>query len=344
MTARHVRLARAIALIVGAGFAGEAFAQAAVCGNDAPNPYAAGVSFAALPDGRHWGSTASVSIAPDNSVWAFERCGANSCAGSDLNPIVHYTTDGKLLGQFGAKMFQSPHGLTVDAKGNVWVTDGATKDGVGWQVFEFSPDGKVLMTLGTPGGTGNGPDAFNQPNAVAIAPDGSIFISQGHAAGGDKSKIMKFSADGKFIRAFAEKGSGPGETDVPHAMAFDTDGRLVVADRNHGRIAIYDQNGTYVSELKQFGRPSGVFIDKNDVMYVADSESQSADAKANGYNPGCMRGIRFGSLKDGKVLGFLPDPAPRPGTSGAEGVAVDAAGEIFGAEVGPMDVKKYVKK
>ena len=317
--ARHLALAQTIALVIGAAFAGEAAAQTALCANDAPDPYTAGVSFAVLPDGRHWGSTASVAVAPDNTVWAFERCGANSCAGSNLNPIVHYTTDGKLLGQFGAKMFQSPHGLTVDAKGNIWATDNAAKDGVGAQVFEFSPDGKVLMTLGTPGGTGNGPDSFNQVNAVAIAPDGSIFISQGHTAGADNSKIMKFSADGKFIKAFGQKGSGPGETDIPHAMAFDTDGRLVVADRNHNRIVIYDQNGTYISEIKQFGRPSGVFIDKNDMRYVADSESQSTDPKANGYNPGCNRGIRFGSLKDGMVLGFLPDPAPKPGNDWRRG-------------------------
>ena len=325
----------------GTGCAGEASAQTSACVNDAPNPYADGVSFVALPDGRHWGATPGVAIAPDNTVWAFERCGGNSCADSDLNPIVHYTTDGKLLGQCGAKMFLSRTGCTVDAKGNIWVTDGATKEGVGWQVFEFSPDGKVMMTLGTPGGTGNGPDAFNQPSAVAIAPDGSIFIAQGHTAGGDKSKIMKFSAIGKFIKAFGEKGSGPGETDIPHAMAFDSAGAAGgrrPQQQPHGHL----RSERYLYQRAQAVRPAERRLhrqERHDVcrrfrIPVGRCQGQWLQSGLHARHP-------FRQLEGRQGAGFLPDPAPKPGTSGAEGVAVDAAGDLFGAEVGPMDVEKY---
>jgi DNA-binding beta-propeller fold protein YncE len=236
-----------------------------------------------------------------------------------------------------------PHGLTVDVTGNVWVTDNAAKDGKGMQVYKFSPDGKILMTLGKPGG-GEAPDGFFQPNAVAIASNGDIFVGQGHTARGDKSSILVFSPEGKFIKSFGGKGSGPGELDVPHALAFDAKGRLLVGDRNHNRIALFERDGSYIGEWKQFSRPSGVVVTKDQMIYVGDSESQSRDAAAYAYNPGCEKGIRFGKLEDAKVLGLIPDQQPMSVSSTAEGVGVDKDGNVFGAEVGPKDLKKYLKK
>lgn len=159
-----------------------ALAQASYpCVNDAPDPYQRGVSFAPLPDGRAWGSTAGVTVAADGTIWAYDRCGANSCAGSPLDPIIAFSPDGKVRRHFGGGLFQMPHGLTVDDAGNVWVTDNAAKDGRGMQVYKFSPQGQMLMTLGKPGG-GEAPDGFFQPNAVAIASNGDIFVAQGHTA------------------------------------------------------------------------------------------------------------------------------------------------------------------
>ncbi len=136
-------------------------------------------------------------------------------------------------------------------------------------------------------------------------------------------------------------GTGPGEFDQPHALAFDSKGRLYIGDRNNNRIQIFDQDGNYIAELHQWSRPSGIFIDKHDNLYSADSESESVSRNHNGWK----RGMRVGSLKDGKIVAFIPDPAEKAtGTSAAEGVAVDAQGNIYGAEVGPHDVKKYVKK
>jgi DNA-binding beta-propeller fold protein YncE len=176
------------------------------CVNDVPDSYQRGVRFAPLPDGRNWGSTAGVAVAPDGTIWAYGRCGANSCAGSSLDPIIAFSPDGKVLRHFGGDLLQMPHGLTVDASGNVWVTDNAAKDGRGMQVFKLGPEGQILMTLGEAGG-GEAPDGFFQPNAVAIASNGDIFVAQNHTAHGDKSRVLVFSPEGKFIKSFGGKGS-----------------------------------------------------------------------------------------------------------------------------------------
>lgn len=312
--------------------------------NDLPNPYRTMTNWAQLPDGRKWGSTAGVDIGPDGNIWAYDRCGANNCGDSKLDPILEFDTSGKLLRHWGAGMFVFPHGFFVDKQGNVWVTDEqASKDGTrGLQVFKLSPDGKVLMTLGKAGVKGMGPDTFGAPADVVVAPNGDIFVADGHSGCMcDNARIVKFSKDGKFIKEFGKKGTGPGEFDGPHALAFDSKGRLFVGDRTNNRIQIFDQNGKFIAEWKQFGRPSGIFITKNDTIYVTDSESN--DGNGYGHNPGCHRGIRIGSAKDGKVTAYIPDPDPKGGSSMSEGVAVDREGNVYGAEVGPKDLKKYVK-
>jgi len=340
--------------------------------NDAPNPYRTIEHWAKLPDGRKMGSTSSVDIDKDGkSVWVAERCGANSCLDratgeiKNMDTVFKFDTDGNVLKSFGAGMFIAPHGIYVDKDDNIWITDyqdnaplpeggrgrgagrgapqagpigprpGATK---GNQVFKFSSDGKLLMTIGKPGGAAE-PECCYAPNDVIVSKNGDIFISEGHGAG--NNIVFKFSKDGTLIKSWGKHGTGPGEFDQPHSLAFDSKGRLYVADRSNNRIQIFDQDGNFISELRQFSRPSGVFIDKHDNIYVADSESESVSRNHDGWK----RGIRTGSLKDGKVVAFIPDPAEKAtGTSAAEGVAVDAKGNIYGAEVGPQDVKKYVKK
>ena len=328
-----------VAVIATAG--GRAHAQAnARPPNDLPNPYRTVLNWAQLPDGRKWGSTVGVDIGPDGNIWIFDRCGGDDCAGSKLAPILKFDPSGKLLKSFGEGMFVVHHGLHVDKDGNVWVTDRQGNGGKGLQVVKFSPDGKVLLTLGKAGVAGDGPDTFNAPNDVVVAANGDIFVADGHG-GNTNARIVKFSKDGKFIQTWGKKGSAPGEFDTPHGLDFDSRGRLFVADRTNNRIQIFDQGGKFLAEWKQFGRPSGIFIDHDDTIYVADSES--TDKEGYGYNPGCKRGIRIGSAKDGKVTAFIPDPAPTGISSWAEGVAVDHQGNVYGAEYA-KDFKKYVKK
>ena len=196
------------------------------------------------------------------------------------------------------------------------------------------------MTLGKPNTPGNGPDEFNAPSAVVTAPNGDIFVADGHG-GNTNARIVKFTKDGKFIKTWGKKGSGPGELDIPHAIAMDSQGRLFVGDRQNNRIQIFDQDGNYLDQWAQFSRPSGIFIDGKDNIYVADSESESVSKNHDGWK----RGIRIGSARDGSVTAFIPDPVEKTtSTSAAEGVAADAMGNIYGAEVGPKRMMKYVKK
>jgi len=302
-----------------------------------PNPYRTIENWAKLPDGRSWGSTSAVDIDRDgSSVWVAERCGANSCAGKADDSVLHFDASGKLIKSFGSGMFLFPHGIAIDKDDNVWITDGQLANGKGFTVVKFSPDGKVLMTLDY---------SFNQPNDVAIAPNGDIFVAEGHTPMMGSAQILKFNKDGKFLMKWGKHGSGPGEFEVPHALAFDSRGRLFVGDRANNRIQIFDQDGKFLDQWKQFSRPSGMYIDKNDILYVTDSES--TDKEGYGYNPGWKRGIRIGSAKDGMVTAFIPDPlvptGALPATSAAEGIAVDADGVIYGAEVGSKSLKRYVK-
>ncbi len=252
--------------------------------NDLPNPYRPGVSWGQLPEGRKWGSTASIATAPDGKLWVVDRCGVSgaggtTCGGANasVNPIFQFDPSGKLLKSFGAGMFVSPHKLSVDKEGNLWLADNG-----GHQVFKLNQDGKVLLTLGKKGVAGPGLDEFDAPTDVAIAPNGDIFVGDGHTGGGTatgNARIMKFDKDGKFIQTWGRKGMGVGEFDVVHTLAFDSRGRLFVGDRQNNRIQIFDQNGKFIAQWFQFGRPSGMYIDKNDVIYVADSESR--DGRTN---------------------------------------------------------------
>jgi sugar lactone lactonase YvrE len=310
--------------------------------NSQPNPYRTVEHWFTLPAGRTMGSTSAVWVAPSGHIWIAERCGANSCANSDLAPVLEFEASGKLLRSWGAKVFVFPHGIWIEKDGSIWITDGQGANDKGHQVFKFSPEGQVLMTLGKAGVAGDGPDTFNQPNAVAVAPNGDIFVSDGHSPARGNARVIKFSKDGKFIKQWGGHGSAPGQFEVPHCLAFDSKGRLFVGDRANNRVQIFDQDGKFLDQWTQFGRPSGIFIDRNDNMYVTDSES--ADKDGYGHNPGWQRGMRIGSAKDGSVTAFIPDPAPGGATSFSEGVAADSHGTIYGAEVGPKDVKKYVKK
>ena len=301
------------------------------------NPYRED-GWAKLPDGRKLGQTSAIDVDRDGNVWIFERCGANSCAGSNIAPIVKFDASGKYVKSFGAGMFIFPHGMHVDKDGNVWVADGDGKDGKGHQVIKFSPDGKVLLALGKAGVAGAGPDTFNRPSAVTTGPNGDIFVADGH--GGDSNaRVVKFSKDGKFVKAWGKKGTAPGEFDTPHAIATDSKGRVFVGDRSNNRVQVFDQDGNFLEEWKQFGRPSGMFIDRNDILYVADNQS---DAK---NNPGVKRGINIGSVNDGKVKALIPGFGANPETqSVGEGVAVDASGNIFWAETNGMTIRKFLKK
>jgi DNA-binding beta-propeller fold protein YncE len=338
--------------------------------NDLPNPYRTVAPWGDLPAGRTWGALNAVAIDNDGeSVWVANRCGANrdippgespftydSCAGSTVAPILKFNSSGKLLKSFGAGLFIFPHKIYVDADGNVWVVDarGANdrerrkypdEKEKGHVVVKFSPDGEVLLAIGTIGVAGNPPQFLTEPTSVVTARNGDIFIAEGHSgqypgAGPDSvARISKFTKDGKFVKSFGRWGSAPGEFKTPHDIALDSQGRLFVADRGNMRIQILDQDGAFIDEWAQFSRPSGIYI-RDDMIYVADSESNGLPFAAH---PGWKRGIRIGNVKDGHVLYRIPDPLEMDGTSAAEGLAVDAKGNVYGGEVGPRRLVKHIR-
>ncbi len=332
--------------------------------NGLPNPYETVRDFGVLPDGRKWGSVSAINVDADGkSIWAGDRCGGNSCAGSDADPIVKLDPSGKVVQSLGKGLLLWPHGMFVDKQGNVWVADGrsATPEelqkfpgaaGKGHAVIKFSPQGKVLLTIGTPGVAGNPPDKLNEPNDVLIAPDGSIFIAEGHGvqfldkgAPDTVARVSKYTPDGNFIKSWGGFGYGPGEFRGAHSLAMDSRGRLFVADRGNRRLQIFDQEGKFLDMWYQFSRISGIYIDAKDTLYAIDSESD------DNFNPGWRKGLRVGSAKTGEVWFFVPEHVSKRGSgmggygSMGEGVAVDSQGNVFGGEVGPIQgVTKFIPR
>ena len=309
---------------------------------DLPNPNPAVIKgWGQLPDGREWGATAGVDIGPDGHVWTYDRCGdytsPDGCDASDVDPILKFNrSTGEVLASFGAGLFVFPHGIHVDANGNVWVTDseGNAAGTKGHQVIKFSPEGEILMRLGRAGVAGSGPDTFNQPCDVVTAPNGDIFVSDGHSGQdaeppvGATGRIVKFTADGEFVKEWGRIGSAPGEFRTPHALAFDSQGRLFVADRGNHRIQIFDQDGNHLDSYVQFSLVSGLFIDADDTLYAIDSQSNPT------RHPGWMTGIRIGNAAEDRVTAFIPPFDSESGPQGVAGggVAVDPEGNVYSAE------------
>ena len=334
----------AVVLVLGTGV--HALAQSL------PNPYRLVDGWAQLPGGRTMGAVGGVTTDDGgNHIWAVIRCDAtaperfgNECLDSDLDPVLKFNMEGTVVESFGGGMFIWPHGIHVDSEGNVWVTDavaeGRTPDGTrGHQVIKFSSTGRVLMTLGTPGKPGSGLNSFNAPADVVVADNGDIFVADGH---GDNTnnRIVKFSKDGTFIKSWGKTGYGPGEFRTLHAIAMDAEGRIYVGDRSNNRIQIFDQEGEFLAQWTQFGRPSGIFFDDHGRIYVADSESDDLQ------NPGWEMGIRIGEVATGWVTEFILYPWGDPrevAGNGAEFVAVDRDGNLYGGEPRPRRIQKYIR-
>jgi DNA-binding beta-propeller fold protein YncE len=368
MVARRARFCFVAALAAISVFTAVAHAQQGQYPKptELPNPYRLVEGWPTLPknmNGGQWGEVIRVHVDGKGNVWVFHRCfnvvpaGSATCIGrGPANPpILEFDPSGKLLKSFGVGLFAYPHGFTVDGNGDLWATDvndqetvlgmsAKNADGVimGQEVLKLTPQGKVLMTLGKEGVAGTGPDAFDRPTGVAVAPNGDIFVSDGHAPNKyDAARVVKFSKNGRFVKAWGRKGSAPGEFDEPHDIFVGgSRGWVYVADRRNNRIQVFDQEGKFIVEWKQFGQPSSVFVGKDDTIYVGASFPDPSAKK------GELRGIIIGNAIDGSLKAFIPDPADLDkvirGTS-ASGIAADSMGSVFAADVGAQNLRKYVK-
>lgn len=329
---------------------------------DLPNPYDRDETWLKMPPGKgKLGATSAIDIDIDGkSVWIARRCEVNGCIDSHVDPVMKFDEHGKFVRSFGADMIVYPHGMWIDQQGNVWVADtqsnmerrrgtpapaGLTPNGN--QILKFSPAGKLLMKLGIPGFYGHDNSHFNQPSDVITATNGDIFVADGHELTNMPYRIVRFDKTGKYLKEWALCDDADAQTsDCSHTLAMDSQGRLFVGDRGNNRIVIYDQDGRKLAEWKQFGRPSGLYIDKHDILYVSDSESSVIGG--NAY----IRGVHVGDAKTGAVTAFIPDVlgnptpwAPLRGTTGAEGVVADQAGHIYTSQVAPFgQVARYTLK
>jgi hypothetical protein len=291
--------------------------------------------WAKLADGKAWGTTAGIEIGPHGEIWAIDRCGDGTCDGSNMAAVHQIDPKtGRPIRSIGAGLFAMPHGLHVDKDGNVWVTDAAiAKKGgkpKGQQVVKLSPEGKVLMRLGTAGISGGGPTHFHDPGDVITAPNGDIFVADGHGTvaldlpADTVTRIIKFTPDGKFIKAWGSLGSGKGQFRNPHALAFDSKGRLLVADRVNGRIQVFDQDGKWLTEYRTFNHPSGLFITRDGTLYASD------------YNSEGQKGIYIGDPLTGILRAFVPD------AEAGEGVALGPDGVLY--EATPTGITRFLPK
>jgi sugar lactone lactonase YvrE len=275
-------------------FACAVVAVAALCA--AGLPYRLVPAWGQVPGSGEWGDVPGVAVDREGNIFAFRRAEP---------PILKFDPAGKLLATFGQGLIGSAHGFRIDKDGFLWAADYRAVDGKGQQILKMTPDGKVVMTLGTKGVAGDSPSTFNGPCDVAFGANGDIFVADGHV----NARVVKFSKDGAFIKSWGTRGSGQGQFNVPHAIAIDSRGRVFVADRNNARLEIFDQDGAYLDEWKQFGRPSGIFIAPDDTLYVAD----------------IAQGVLVGSARDGHVAGIIEGTLP-------EGIAVAADGSIYTGE------------
>jgi hypothetical protein len=276
--------------------------------------------WAQLPnDVDAWGQTIGVELDGDGNLWVFHRCFSTSCDGGreDVAPVLKYDSSGRLVDSWGEGMFIWPHGFFLDDDGNIWATDARGADGKGHVVMKFSQDGTLLMTIGTAGVAGEGENTFDGPADVAVAPNGDVFVVDGHG----NNRVVKFSKDGEFIMSWGGAGTGPGQFNEPHCLAFDSRGRLFVGDRVNERIQVFDQNGRYLAEWPGI-MASGMDITPDDVLYVADYQLRL--------------GIVIANASDFSEIGFIENAMP-------EGVTVDRMGNVYAGEVLPRNLKKFVR-
>ncbi len=363
---RTQRLTTTLLAAVTAIFAFAATAQTLPDPRTLPNPYRLDPTWPTLPktmNGGKWGEVIRVHVEGNGNVWVFHRCFNNIPPGSAvcLNrgpqnpPILQFDRAGNLLKSFGAGLYAYPHGFTVDKDGNLWTTDVNNAEIVvglsarnaqgfilGQNVTKLSPDGRILMTIGKQGVSGNGNDTFDRPTGVAIAPNGDVFVSDGHLPNANNNgRVMKFTKDGKFIKSWGKRGSAPGDFDEPHDLFIGgSQNRLYVADRRNQRIQVFDLEGNVLAVWKQFGEPSSVFVGKDDTIYVGSGFPDTTAKR------GEIRGIVVGDARDGSLKAFIPDPSdPDKNSRGttSSGIGADAEGSIYSADVAANNLRKYIK-
>lgn len=265
----------------------------------------------ALPEGVTLGSVSAVATDSADRVYVFHR---------GKRPILVFDRDGRFLRSWGDDHLRTPHGLRLDRDDNVWVTDIGTH-----QVLKFDAQGKLLLALGKKGEPGAGPDHFDRPTDVAVAPDGTVYVADGYG----NSRVLKFSGDGKLLKQWGRKGKGDGEFDLPHAIRLDARGRVYVGDRENNRVQVFDPDGRFLARFIDSGAPYGLFLTGDGRLFVAD---------------GRAHWVKVLDL-EGRVLGRWGEKGTGPGQFLVpHAVCVDSRGAVYVAEVDGRRVQKFLAR
>lgn len=256
-----------------------------------------------LGAGVEWNATSSVTHDAKGAAYVLRR----------VDPAFFVIENGKVTRKWGDGLFKWAHGVRVDRNGSLWATEAQEYH----VLYKFDPNGKVVMTLGTKGSAGDGANQFNRPTDVVVGPNGDIFVSDGYG----NSRVVKFSKDGKFIKAWGTKGSGQGQFNLPHSIVMDSKNRVLVGDRENARVQVFDQDGNFMEMWTGLNKPYGMAIGKDDTLYIGDADAG-----------------RITISRNGKLLDVIENLG-RP-----HWVSLDPAGNIYMADVRGMRVRKIVKK
>lgn len=292
------------------------------------------------PEGVRIGQATAVAVNSANEVILFQR-GLPGDRGPDglleaTTLLVFDAQTGELRRTLGEGLFANPHGLDVDDEGNLWVADNRQH-----QVMKLSPTGDVLLTLGEAGVAGDGDGLFNGVTDVAVAPDGSFWVSDGYG----NNRVLKFAADGTQLFVIGgERGAGPGQFDLPHGITVDHAGRAYVADRTNARVQVFDADGTFVAQWVHWagqapgdaGRPWGLEYHDGSV-YVADGGEYWLVSQYRSERPDTLP-FDLAQLQrfdlEGTLLEAWGHFGPQDGRMiWPHDVSVDADGSVYSVEV-----------
>lgn len=295
----------------------------------------------ALPPTHVLGQCVGVGVDSRSNVFVFHHSGREWTTPFPRDPIARPTVSliegrtGKLLAAWGAGLFIMPHGLTVDAQDNVWVTDVGRH-----QVLKFTHDGRLLLALGERGRPGSDRTHFNRPTDVAVLSDGSCYVSDGY----ENSRVVRFNAEGRHEFEWGTAGSGPGQFDLPHGIAVDRGGRVFVCDRSNDRLQVFDPRGRFLAEWKgpQLGRPYGVSVSAEGHVFVIDG-GEHDDDDPPAQKPGRSAAVELDA--EGRVLDRFGSSGVGPGQfEVGHDIAVARDGSVYVADAQSRRVQKFVRR